>query len=129
MNIVFTDDEIPRHDLAEEILGSHHTLFHAYNANEAIAIIEILTKSGEVIGLYMTDHDMPYSKNGSELASDIINGISNVEKFIAQVIVHSFNPDGAKNIEAKFRAANIPVTRWMFSEDMLKQLQKELEPQ
>lgn len=109
MYLLFIDDNQDRHDLIERFLGKNHTIFHAFDAEEAFQIAQ--TYSYPLVMFF--DHDMP-GKNGSELASRMIDQLPE-EKLPVKVIVHSNNFSGAENIAAKFRSAGVNVKKIMFS--------------
>ena len=130
MIILFIDDEEYRHELATNYLSLAHTLLHAYNYDEAMDIFKNRTD----IDLAMFDHDLgDYvqgnygmdDRNGSILAGQLLNTLDETH-YPKRVIVHSFNPEGAKNIVSKFKSANIPVERMEFSGDLFRSLVDQL---
>lgn len=134
MIILFIDDEVPRHELVETVLGKEHTILHAYGYDEAIATF---LSCKETIGLAMFDHDLGDFRdedgkiveyNGSKLASYILNELDS-KLFPARAIVHSLNYQGAANIASKLQSAGIYTEVSAFSEELIVNLFIALEPQ
>jgi hypothetical protein len=130
MIILFIDDEDYRHDLAEKHLDADHTLLHAYNYDQAMDIFKARTD----IDLACFDHDLgdyvqgTYGmdeRNGSMLAFDLLYNLPEANR-PKQVIVHSFNPSGSKNIVSKFKSAGIPVRAHDFSEWLMVMIAHDL---
>jgi len=117
MNIIICDDEQVRHDTFEKHLTqAGHIVLHAFGSEECL---EIIQSCQEPIGAMMLDHDMPPGKNGSLLATDILN-LSKV-KWPARVIIHSLNSQGALNIISKFQGAGIHTIYMPFMGDTTAQ--------
>jgi hypothetical protein len=125
MLVLIIDDDHTRHDTFERYLGTSHECLHAFNYEEAIAI---LNYNHVRIGLVCFDNDLGTKLEGSDIASYILNELD-IEKFPAQVIVHSMNPVAADNIASKTKTAGIPTSVRSFSVEMVKQLAAELTPQ
>lgn len=128
MHILFIDDEDVRHDLAEQILTPHHTIYHAHNYDETI---EILNSYQTGFDLVMHDHDLgdfitneygqKEERTGSTIARWIMNNLEE-NKLPIRAIVHSLNGEGAKNIISIYNSMKIPIQYITFSEELLKSL-------
>jgi CheY-like chemotaxis protein len=136
MNILFLDDQQERHDLAEKYLSPYHTLLHCFTADEALEIIQSFQG---VIGLAMLDHDLrdeltgrhedgtSFEKHGMWFVNELISNVP-IAKHPPYVIVHSYNPDGGKNMTNTLNkySDSIHARQEVFSGAMLKRLVAEL---
>jgi hypothetical protein len=139
MNILFLDDQQERHSLAEKYLSPYHTLLHCFTADEAL---EIISSFQGIIGIAMLDHDLsdeltgryedgtPFEKHGIWFVNELINNIP-VAKHPPYVIVHSYNPDGSKNMTNTLNkyCNSIHARQETFCGAMLQRLVIELTPQ
>ena len=92
MKILILDDMILRHDTFNSIFKSpNFELVNVYNVNQAVKAL----KESEFDFIFL-DHDLgENTPDGRYFA----NWISNQEKkFKGKIIIHSFNPIGAKNM-------------------------------
>ena len=117
MRILVLDDDAERHDAFDEALSSENSVEHAWSYHDAIAMLE-----SEQFDVAYLDHDLSDFEDAS---STIVGAYGNIEltgadvaRFIAhelprgmwpkRVVVHSWNPDGAKRMIAMLREAGIP---------------------
>ncbi len=119
MYVVVVDDSDERHSALEHALSDEHVLLHSYSQEEAVGLLKC---SFLRIGLIIIDHDL------GGVASFILNELD-AERFPAQALVVSHNPDGALNIASKLSTAGIPTRVERFSEELVKRLAIELQPQ
>lgn len=128
MYVVVVDDSDERHSALEHALSDEHVLLHSYSQEEAVGLLKC---SFLRIGLIIIDHDLGNEDevgSGSGVASFILNELD-TERFPAQALVVSHNPDGALNIASKLSTAGIPTRVERFSEELVKRLAIELQPQ
>jgi CheY-like chemotaxis protein len=125
MIILIVDDMQERHDSAEKHLSPAHTLLHAYDASEAM---EVIQGCQDKIGLALLDHDLGLGgMTGSGLATQWLQ--LDDAKFPARVIVISQNPDGALNIVSKFESANIHARHRPYDGRLMQDLAVQLRPE
>jgi hypothetical protein len=98
--IIFLDDNIRRHTLAQRIYGKNFTIWNSYSAAAAVALLKGLTLRVNVVSL---DHDL----DGKFMSSEDKSSGYAVAKFIAnmapekrptRIIIHSSNKRGSNNI-------------------------------
>jgi hypothetical protein len=133
MHILFLDDQVIRHELAEKYLSSAgHTVLHAFNVEEGIDIVSNFVNP---IGLALLDHDLNDIREEGDGRKTEYHGAYFVDYIIANVpeakrfhraIVHSYNPYGAKYMTDKLNTNGIHTKMDNFSGDMLKRVVMEL---
>ncbi len=120
MRILILDDDAKRHAWFAKALAGNDVQ-HCYTYYDAISTLDSSENGYHVVYL---DHDLndfttfqsviedTYGKvelTGEHVAKYIANCLSENKK-PDEVIVHSWNPDGAKRMVAVLREAGIPVT-------------------
>jgi DNA-binding response OmpR family regulator len=97
MRILIIDDETSRHEKFAYIYDDHD-IDHAYSYNSAIGFL-----AGQYYDLIFFDHDLCEEKTGADVARWMAeHGIT-----VAKAMVHSFNPDGARDIISILRSGNV----------------------
>lgn len=126
MNILFIDDSDDRHQQFERAMSeTNFDTLHAFNYQEAV---ELLKAKHIQIGVVLFDHDLGEGKSGSDVASFVLDDLDSA-RFPTQAVVHSMNPEGAKNIASKLTTAGIITFIDPFSTEMIKRLIDRLQPQ
>lgn len=103
MNVIFLDDDQERHDAFEkQSVGD--VVFHVYNVPE----FRTLFRTGVVFDIAYLDHDLgDFDGGGYNFTSVEITGLDAVKFLVALkedgkevpfVVVHSWNPIGAKRM-------------------------------
>lgn len=132
MIILFLDDEDVRHQLIEKILGKKHKILHSFNALEALGLMQ---SSDHRIGLALLDHDLgetvledgkKVERHGNWLVQQMVRECAK-DKYPVQVIVHSYNENGAKKMVASLTDCEIIASHYPFSEEMLKHIANQIE--
>lgn len=123
--LLFIDDSEDRHQTVEHELGEIVCVLHAFDYDEACAI---LSHEHIRLGMVCFDNDMGLGLDGNDVANFLMNSVDE-NHFPARAIVHSQNAYAAENIASKCRAMDIPVSVRPFSFQMVKQLKLELSPQ
>ena len=119
MRILILDDDECRHDVFRRVLADAERV-HVYTAKQAIEAL-----SSERFDLVCLDHDLDLLSeslleppgDGLEVARFIADHMP-VDKVPRQVLVHSWNPCGARAMVDTLKAASVPVVRREFSVSM-----------
>lgn len=95
--VLVLDDDLTRHKkFKQKLIGNE--VIHVTNAEEAIFYL----KNEEVFDVVFLDHDLGGKQNvisGKETGYEVACWIrDNPEKRPNQIVIHSFNPVGAKNM-------------------------------
>lgn len=135
MIILFLDDQDIRHETAEKLLSKEHTVLHAFNADEAI---EIISTYKDRVGLAMLDHDLndkveeadgyKYERHGVYFIAKMFAEVPE-DKWPAQFVVHSHNPEGVRNMISDLRRRDQTCSAATFSGDMVRNLADRIRPQ
>ena|ERR1019366_5013347 len=122
MNILFLDDQQERHSLAEKYLSPYHTLRFLSQESSNVLIWKV------VRGRY--EDGTPFEKHGMWFVNELISNVP-AEKHPPYVIVHSYNPDGSKNMTNTLNkyCNSIHSRQETFCGAMLQRLVIELTPQ
>jgi CheY-like chemotaxis protein len=130
--ILILDDEQIRHDLTEKYLGKENIILHAFNADEAIAILKA---SQQRIGLALLDHDLhefvadetghKWEKHGGYFVRTMIDMVRE-ENWPAQIVIHSYNSGGAQGMKTTLKAKGVYARYMPFSGEMLRAIVEEL---
>lgn len=121
MRILVLDDDDERHAAFRKYLEPEHEVYHTFTVEQTVnALI------GEpVFDVAFLDHDLNdhqykstqsggygnVSLNGFDVASFIARILSK-DKRPKRVVVHSWNPDGAKMMHGVIAESGIPVKSW-----------------
>lgn len=142
MLILFLDDQDIRHEVVEKYLSKSHTVLHAFNADEAIQIIQ---SSQHRIGLALLDHDLmdfvddkgnkvEYNypdraeKHGMYFLQKLFENVDE-NKLPAEFIIHSYNPNGCESMYKYLIANNQTASILKFSGEMITNLLNRITPQ
>jgi CheY-like chemotaxis protein len=136
MLILFLDDQTERHELAEKYLSkANHKTLHAFSAIEGL---ELIRNCQTRIGLALLDHDLfdiieepeniKLDRNGVWFLAQMFANIQE-DKWPTQYHIHSYNPDGVKNMLADLRNKDQVCSADPFSGDMLTRLIARIQPQ
>jgi CheY-like chemotaxis protein len=113
MRIFILDDSKERlHTFSSKLIG--HVVFTAMTASEAISILE---RESPFDHIYL-DHDLggqAMVPSGPGTGYEVAQWLSqHPEKTInCDIIIHSFNPDGAKNMASFLPTARIVPGAWL----------------
>lgn len=114
MNLLFLDDSHSRHDFVCKKKHTFHIaqrcqhetceVFHAYKVSDIIDYFE--KNTNRYFDLVCLDHDL--SRNdpnniGTAAAKYMADNYDKLSDRIGKIIIHSWNPPGAKNMEAILR--------------------------
>lgn len=123
-SILFLDDAAARHD-GFAAMTAGHLIRHVYTFRDACDALE-----AERFDVAYLDHDLnafgPHSVEPGMYGEQELTG-ADVARFIAQmpaekrplsVVVHSWNPDGARRMVAILRDADVPVVYQPFSSEV-----------
>jgi CheY-like chemotaxis protein len=119
------DDERVRHEAFDAFLSGDYSIEHAWTYHEAIAMLK-----NEQFDIAYLDHDLNDFKGVSSMGSGTYGSReltgADVTRFIAReleptlrpkkVVVHSWNPDGARAMIAMLRDVGISCTYEPFAE-------------
>ena len=111
--VLILDDEQYRHD-AFAVSFAGHELVHVRSASEAAEALR-----GPRFDLAQLDHDLGGHWNGT--GRDVAEHIAAMpaEARPRLVIVHSFNPPGARLMVATLKQAGVPASHRPFSPEVL----------
>jgi ActR/RegA family two-component response regulator len=116
MRILFLDDDDIRHKQFASIAFEHEVV-HVRTAASAIEALDLAYLTDNTFDYGSLDHDL----GGEHMASGPGHGYDVAvwceefpEKAPKRVVVHSYNPAGAKRMLAAFRQANIPAISMAF---------------
>lgn len=132
MLILILDDQQVRHDLTEKYLGAENIVLHAFQADEAIAIIKA---SQQRIGLALLDHDLgefvsdetgyKWEKHGAYFVRTMFDLVSE-EKWPGQFVVHSNNTYPAEGMKQSLKSKGLIARYLPFSGEMLRMIAQEI---
>lgn len=132
MIILFLDDEDIRHALVEKVFGKKHRVLHAFNALEAIGLIQSYQ---DRIGLALLDHDLgevvledgkKVERHGNWFVQQMVRECAK-DKYPVQTVVHSYNENGAKKMVASLADCGIIASHYPFSGEMLNHIANQIE--
>lgn len=112
MRILILDDEAIRHELLDARWRENNELVHVWSVDDAVAALV----AGEPFDLALLDHDLGYMvPDGTDFARRLTTEVPE-DRRPARVVVHSWNPDGARRMvrmckEVGMRAYYEPFTR------------------
>jgi hypothetical protein len=112
MKILIIDDSQERHD-AFDVEYKGHTIYHAYNYQDAITWIGLHCFNNYCFSLICFDHDLnDFDAEGNEytgatVARFMANGYGYGPIRCGSARVHSHNVDGAKNIISILRSGGV----------------------
>lgn len=119
MKILVLDDDDVRHE-AFKFAFCTEELYQARTHDEAVALLDKHSPFDRVF----LDHDLndhqyvSRERTGLDTAAYIANLPR--EKHPKEVVVHSWNPDGAKYMIQRLRDNDVRVIRWLFNSDVGK---------
>ena len=122
MKVFILEDDYTRRAMFAEVFGNDNVYIED-QVNSAITLYEMY---GEQFDLILLDHDLE-PRFMSEIET---NTGTEFAKFLAtqtphcQVIIHSYNPDGAARMEGLLRDAGWNVVRQPFGLTLLDNLRK-----
>lgn len=98
MKVLVLDDEKCRHE-AFQWRYADHEIHHAWNPIAAVALLAESVSRGAPFDLASLDHDLSHHRlTGQDVAWFIVNMPAAMRP--REVIVHSWNPDGARAMVA-----------------------------
>ena len=117
MKILFLDDFQDRHDIFREQYSKDHRITHVYTAEEAIEALKVdkfdlLHLDHDLEGIYEYDFQM---KNCGSAVAEWIKANLSSDKYPRQVVIHSWNVQGAENMKSLITPLGIPVELLRFS--------------
>ena len=121
LRVLFLDDDQKRHDFIADVYAKYEVK-HVYTVTQAVDALK-----GDRFDVVCLDHDLDlndmetnYGRDHEETGADVAEYIRlhlPREKYPDLVIVHSWNPSGARTIEALVGAVGIPVSMLEFQTD------------
>lgn len=116
MNVLFLDDSHTRHDFVckkahdthetRSCLDNGYLVYHVYRVSEFINALKTLFKDAFYFDIVCLDHDLSRddpTNIGTVAAKYLADNYGKYQNMIGKIIIHSWNPAGAKNMEAILR--------------------------
>ena len=110
MRILFLDDDQIRHDKFRELINNRHEIHAVYTAKECIDCLKLRPK----YDMIFLDHDLggrQFVESGYETGYQVAQWLQQHPALQAPtMIIHSFNPIGAKQMNACIpKAIRFPI--------------------